>query len=87
MSDLSSVSVPTSEGADPDEMVRATIAAADAVTERSNTRDLAGRDGLLHVPRVILSGEELIGGGQHIANTSWFRSTPSWASWTICAWS
>ena len=86
MPDLSSVFVPTGDGADPDEMVRTTIATADAVTERSNTRDLAGMDALLHVPRVTLSGEELIGDGQHIANTSWFRSTPSWASWTISAW-
>ena len=60
MPDLSSVFIPAGDGADPDEMVRAAIAAADAFTDRFNARDLAGMDALLHFPHVILSGEKLI---------------------------
>jgi hypothetical protein len=60
MSDLSTVFIPASDGADPDTMVRAAVATADAFTDRFNARDLAGMDALLHFPHVILSGEKLI---------------------------
>lgn len=60
MSDLSSIFIPTDDGADPDTMIRAAITTADAFTACFNTRDLAGMDALLHFPHVILSGEKLI---------------------------
>ncbi len=60
MSDLSPIFIPIGDDADPDAMIRAAIATADAFTECFNTRDLAGMDALLHFPHVILSGERLI---------------------------
>lgn len=60
MTGLASVFLPTGDGADPEDMAAAAIAAADAFTDRFNARDLAGMDALLRFPHVILSGEELI---------------------------
>jgi ribosomal protein S18 acetylase RimI-like enzyme len=57
---LSSVFLPEGDGANPEEMVRAAVATADAFTECFNARDLAGMDARLHFPHVILSGERLI---------------------------
>jgi hypothetical protein len=52
--------VPAPDGLDEAAMVALAIGCVEAFTERFNARDLAGMDGLLHFPHVILSGEQLV---------------------------